>query len=382
MDTPCKGSVFHFTVLVERLGESSALQATQQCTSLAPDLTGYNILLVDDNAINLQVALGFLADTGANVVTQNDGAQALQQLRTSRFDLVLIDIEMPIMDGITATKAIRSELKLTELPIIAMTAHAMTKDNKQYQRAGMNDCLIKPFEPATLYKLLNEYLAQNGRPRQIQVMAESQSPYRSELIEQLEQVDGLDALKALSRMNDKTELYIKLVKEFKLVDRALLQSLNELYDQQLWDDLYRNVHSLKSNAAFIGAYQIAKLSGAVEFSLSEGKSVAKSDRALLDELCEALEQLLDRLDNILPEHRASEHQTAFDPQQFRQKLKVLLPLLDSTNFDAEDLLGEMIVQYEDTEYVDAVKSMIADVDDLEFEAAGETAEGLLAKMSG
>ncbi|MCJ8268787.1 MAG: response regulator, partial [Psychrosphaera sp.] len=379
----------HQAIVGVMSGEMPELVETQDEGSIIPDLSGFVILLVEDNAINRQVAVGFLADTGVSVVKANNGIEALQKLRQTRFDLVLMDIEMPHMNGITATKTIRDSLKMHELPIIAMTAHVMTDENQQYKEAGMNGHLSKPFEPAKLYQILVEHLGQNESTaslksrvqpieRPIQEKPVSDTPQPSGLIEQLNRVDGLDTPHALARINGKTELYVKLVRDFTLIDSALVQSLNDFFDHQQWDELYRKIHSLKSNAGFIGAYQVAQLSEAVENSFALGKH----DRALLDKLCEELQGLMAQLAVIFVENSAVVVKVDYDSKLFAQQLKALLPLLESTNFDAEDLLGEMIIQCEDTEYIDAVKSMLADVDDIEFDAAGETAEGLLAKVSG
>ncbi|NQZ12138.1 MAG: response regulator, partial [Algicola sp.] len=188
----------HQAIVGVMSGEMPKLVETQDEGLIIPDLTGFIILLVEDNAINRQVAVGFLADTGVSVVKANNGIEALQKLRQSKFDLVLMDIEMPHMNGITATKTIRDSLQLHELPIIAMTAHVMTDENLQYQEAGMNGHLSKPFEPAKLYQILVEYLGQNESIASVQSIVQPiqeepvSDPQPSGLIEQLNRVDGLN----------------------------------------------------------------------------------------------------------------------------------------------------------------------------------------------
>jgi signal transduction histidine kinase/CheY-like chemotaxis protein/HPt (histidine-containing phosphotransfer) domain-containing protein len=375
-------SLIDLYTVIDRVTSQGVSEPVQEHKNvlLVPDLTKFDILLVEDNAINRQVALGFLADTGVSVVTANNGVEALHKLRHNKFDLVLMDIEMPQMDGLTATKTIRHSLKMVELPIIAMTAHVMTKDNDKYGRAGMNDHLTKPFDPATLYQLLSKHLAQNessGEPQPLLKVPISEPDRPSGLIEQLNRVEGLDTTHALARISGKTALYIKLIKDFKETERSVLLALNNLYKTEEWDELYRTVHSLKSTAAFIGAYHISQLSEAVENAFGMGKR----DRAMLDKLRDALEGLLDRLDPVLLANSTPQVKVAFDPQQFLGQLEALVPLLDSTDFDAEDLLGEMMIQCEGTEYLDAVKSMIDSVDSIEFEEAAEVAGKLLKNLT-
>ncbi|MCJ8271326.1 MAG: YfiR/HmsC family protein, partial [Psychrosphaera sp.] len=123
-----------------------------------PNLSSSHILLVEDNAINRQVAMGFLSDTGVKIDIAENGLIALEKIRQNDYDAVLMDIQMPQMDGLTATGEIRNTLKMANLPVIAMTAHAMAADIKRTEQAGMNDHITKPIEPDILYQTLSKYL--------------------------------------------------------------------------------------------------------------------------------------------------------------------------------------------------------------------------------
>ena len=116
-----------------------------------PDLRGFEVLLVEDNAINRQVAQGFLQDTGIKVDCAENGMIALVKIQQHNYDLVLMDIEMPQMDGLEATEEIRKTLQITDLPVVAMTAHAMVQDIKKSLDAGMNEHITKPIDPQSLY---------------------------------------------------------------------------------------------------------------------------------------------------------------------------------------------------------------------------------------
>ena len=123
-----------------------------------PGLEGIRLLVVEDNLTNQQVAFELLTAEGASVVVAGDGAQALDRLRAQPkgFDLVLMDMQMPVMDGLTATRAIRQELGLHELPIVAMTANAMAADREACLEAGMNEHVGKPFEMDSLMALIRQ----------------------------------------------------------------------------------------------------------------------------------------------------------------------------------------------------------------------------------
>jgi len=124
----------------------------------APDFSASRVLLVDDNEMNLLVAKSFLSDTGVQLDIAHNGLQAIERIKQTQYDLVLMDIQMPEMDGLTACQIIRTDLHLTELPIIAMTAHAMEKDIENSRAVGMNEHIIKPITPDNLFAMLNKFL--------------------------------------------------------------------------------------------------------------------------------------------------------------------------------------------------------------------------------
>ncbi len=125
-------------------------------------LKGLNVLLVEDNKINQLVASEILKEIGIKVTIASTGVMALKFLEKNKFDIVLMDIQMPEMDGYTATGEIRNRLKLKDLPIIAMTAHAMIGDMEKCINAGMNDYIPKPIDHALLYSKILQYKPQDN----------------------------------------------------------------------------------------------------------------------------------------------------------------------------------------------------------------------------
>lgn len=121
-------------------------------------IPGYRILVVEDNHVNQRVVTAVLRKNGFKVVVASDGQQALELLRKQPFDLVLMDVQMPLLDGIEATRRIRGELSLGHLPIVAMTAHAMIGDRERCLQAGMDAYLAKPVQPAHLISIINQHI--------------------------------------------------------------------------------------------------------------------------------------------------------------------------------------------------------------------------------
>lgn len=362
-------------------GEPFEWEAQQRNNKTAPDLSGCQILLVEDSTINRQVALGFLSDTDAKVVTATNGIEAINKVQRHTFDLILMDIEMPQMDGIIATKTIRNKLKLTHIPIIAMTAHAMMGVDAHFKFSGMDDHLAKPFEPESLYQILSNHLGHMSKGIKQSGGTVEAAPVSKEalkLITALTCIEGLDCAHALARMNGKTTLYLELIREFVKIEGLLPTTLRQFFEQEDWQEVHRAVHSLKSNGAFIGAYEISQLSGALENRYGKGAYEFKA----LETLCTALQTLVTTIDSTLQQKDQSTVNSVFDRAQFIAQLNSLIPLLKSTDFAAEELLIEMKDHCKATEHDTSVQNMMDEVEDIEFEKAALLAQILLDTLSG
>jgi PAS domain S-box-containing protein len=149
-----KGSEFYFIL---DLPVSSANQSETDLHEV-PDLSGVDVLLVEDNEINRFLALTIFKNWNANIVAVNNGLEAVEELKLNAYHLVLMDLQMPYMDGFEATRIIRQELKLN-LPVIALTANSLNTERESCLQHGMNDYVTKPFQPDQLYRKIRTYLA-------------------------------------------------------------------------------------------------------------------------------------------------------------------------------------------------------------------------------
>jgi CheY-like chemotaxis protein len=147
-----KGSEFYFTITLEK-----ALSKDQHELEFLPDLSNVHVLLVEDNPVNQYLASALLENWNARVQICNNGVQALDLVDKGNFDIILMDLQMPVKDGFETTMIIRNEMKI-EVPIIALTANAMSGEKEACMKAGMDDYVTKPFQPQKLYFVIKGLL--------------------------------------------------------------------------------------------------------------------------------------------------------------------------------------------------------------------------------
>ena len=210
-------------------------------------LTGVHVLLVEDNPTNQQVARELLALEGATVALADSGKAALEVLNRQQeqggpmFDLVLMDIQMPDMDGHEATHHIREDMGLTQLPIIAMTANAMPSDREAALQAGMNDHIGKPFDLDQLVGVIRQHVAMNDAA--------------------VDPTTILDTQGALKRLGGFQSIYARTLRHYGEDIQSALAQWSDLPNAS---DLSRRLHTLKGMAATVGAQQVARLAAELE----------------------------------------------------------------------------------------------------------------------
>jgi two-component system, sensor histidine kinase and response regulator len=252
--------------------------------SLPPELTGRRVLVVEDNEINRDLATELLGDLGIEVAVAVTGREGVDQITLEAFDLVLMDIQMPVMDGLTATKLIRTQERFCDLPIIAMTAHAMRGDRERSLDAGMNDHLTKPINPETLTAMLLRWMpAKPIDPPEPTVAAVKPTSSADELPEQLL---PFDLQTALARTNGKPKLLRKMLRGFHEQYAHAASDLRAQLREGRLEEANRLAHSLRGVAATLEAGMLADAAAAVGEALREGRVEGLS--GLIDTLEKAL----------------------------------------------------------------------------------------------
>ncbi len=255
-----------------RAAAAAAMEAPQR-------LQGRRVLLVEDNAINTELAVELLQDLGLVCVTAGNGRDGVARAVNEPFDLVLMDIQMPEMDGLTAARMIRQHERLRDLPIIAMTAHAMSGDREQSRAAGMNDHLTKPIDPENLKETLCRWMPAQPRAAGMPSAAEPRSAGPGvELAARLpESLPPFDLPAALARSNGKPQLLLRLIRRFRDTYAGAPQELRSLIAAGRIADAERLAHSLKGVAGSLAVERVCTCAAAVERTLREQRVDHASD---------------------------------------------------------------------------------------------------------
>ncbi|CAA7622186.1 putative Histidine kinase [Magnetospirillum sp. LM-5] len=224
------------------------------------------VLLVEDNALNRILAVELLNDMGFTVEVAVNGKEGVERALAEPFDLVLMDIQMPEMDGLTATRLIRADERLKDLPIIAMTAHAMSGDREKSLEAGMNDHLTKPIDPAKLSATLGRWVKVNSArvvtpPKSIDDLPTHLPPF--------------DMQAALARTNGKAKLLRTMIIGFHAEYADAIAGLRQMIVEGRLDEAERLAHSMKSVAWALGAEELADAARVFEHALRDGQSAAE-----------------------------------------------------------------------------------------------------------
>jgi two-component system sensor histidine kinase/response regulator len=230
--------------------------------------SGYRILLAEDNPLNQQVALGLLQEEGFEVTVADDGAVALDYLSSQPFDAVLMDVQMPVCDGLSATRKLRLNPALRELPVIGLSANVMSDDQRRCMEAGMNDFVAKPIEPTALFTTLKRWLPGNSAKTTWQfVSSEFPGLHGSQADGSTFKIDGVDTEQGLRRIGGRAERYRDLLKGF-LAGHAMDDvRIRCAVDAKDYANAARLAHTHKAAAGQIGAEPLYLLAQSLENAL-------------------------------------------------------------------------------------------------------------------
>ncbi|EIC23569.1 response regulator [Thiorhodovibrio frisius] len=249
---------------------------------------GARLLLVEDNPINQQVACELLAGAGIGVMVAENGQQALEILRRETFDGVLMDMQMPVMDGVTATRAIRAQTALQRLPVIAMTANAMASDIERCREAGMNDHIAKPIDPDVLFQVLAQWVKPGLAPAQSgSESAPLPAPPPPAMVAPpslpslpMPDLPGVEVESAVRRLGGNLNLYYEILEKFLANQHNAVDAIRAALDAVDTEQARRLAHTLKGLSGTLGAAELAEQAAALELGLREQSERARIEAML------------------------------------------------------------------------------------------------------
>ena len=386
-----QGSCFSFALNLPRcrLEEAALAGSRLQPDSDTPVRLHGRVLLVEDNPINQEVARAQLTELGLDVVLAENGAEALLQLEQSRFDLVLMDIQMPVMDGHEATRQLRA--RGCTLPIIALTAAAMAEDQHKALAAGMNGHLSKPIDPAALERVLMQFLEYDAAPVEPEPMEAASS--RAGLIEgrmnkgEVVQVaDCLDVTAGLAMVGGNAVLYRNLLKTFlqqlETGFQALPAQLLALQADSPEADfvlVQQQVHGLKGLSGNLCLPRLAELSGVLDRALKQARV---PEASVCQAFVDGLQQTATELLHWLADERDGAGTTA-QPRAHGAHLMAALQPLQTAIRNSEFVDGALLASLADQlpEQAHAPwQALCAALDSFDFEQAARAMTELLAQL--
>ncbi len=372
---PGKGSTFSFEL--DLPVADSAIVSKEDVIDL--DLTpirGAHVLLVDDSELNLQVAGELLRQAKLYVDTAKDGKAAVEKVNSAPYDCVLMDVQMPVMDGYAATEQIRSKAHFKNLPVIAMTANAMQQDRARGAEAGMNAYIPKPIDPAALYRALLEWIEPGEREFDEQRFAapDACEENDSELPDALPGINISDGVK---RVAGNKALYVSLLKDFCTDYAGVAQRLQSLLTDGDTDAARQLAHKLRGIANNLGALETGVAAEEIESTITSGAAVDPDALARLDT---AIAQITESQAALAPLTASREETAELDDAERRAVFNDVLRAVAENNPEALDLLDTLLDgTSQNASGYDELVAARAALDIYDFAGAGEhlqTAAGI------
>ena len=373
-----------FDSAIEALGAGREAASSVQ-GSPTPELSGLrgaHILLVEDNELNREVALGLLEDAHMSIDMAENGEVAVRMVGANKYDLVLMDMQMPVMDGIQATQAIRANPQFRALPIVAMTANVMASDREKCVEAGMNDHVDKPIDPDALFRVLLRWIkpregtgkSADGAP----LAAVAQTPVVASSAAIL-QIPGIDTKSALKRTGGNQRRYESLLGRFAETQAGAVEQIRAALAAGDAPTAERGAHSLKGAGGNLGAMALAEAAAKAEAAIKSGQGV----EAALDSLALSLRAIVEAIRSALPSEQPppSNGEAPSDPAVVVASLTQLKKLLAHDDGAASEFILDARPNLSKVLTAAELGTLAGLVGDFDFAAALKCLAGIATRLS-
>jgi two-component system, sensor histidine kinase and response regulator len=378
---PVTSSILFDTAVVALGGELGGMEPANTSPSLdVARLRGARVLLVEDNVINQEVAVGQLEDADVFVDVAENGEQAIRLIEKNDYDVVLMDMQMPVMDGVAATRILRSDRRYQDLPIIAMTANALSTDRELCLEVGMNDHIAKPIDPHQLFGTLLRWIRRDEPDSGPEATNGAEAKRGAEDDGGWESLElkGIDADAGLRFTGGSRKRYVALLGKFAEQQGGTVEIIRLALSNGDAAAAERAAHSLKGSAATLGAAQLAVAAAETESAVREGRDAEDTLRSLSMSLDPVIKSIMTSLP---AEADGSSQAPGGDPDAVAAPLARLKQLLETDDGEAADFMIEVKPQLAGVLTPAEVKALTDQVGNFEFEAALKCLSGIASRLS-
>ncbi|MBW1764441.1 MAG: response regulator [Deltaproteobacteria bacterium] len=373
-----------FSTVMETFGEmpgsnsDNLKKKTTKKVQSVKQIQGAKILLVEDNEINQQITQEILEKAGLVVEIASNGKEAIEAASRSAPDAVLMDIQMPVMDGYETTRVLRNHPDLSDLPIIAVTAHAMSGDKEKCLSAGMDAYLTKPIDPDQLFDILAQLI--KSETKSIPLMGAEKKPVDDKMAEDIPWPDmpGIEIESGLSRISNNKTLYKKLLVKFYNINKDITSEIKNSLNDNDFEAAIRMAHTIKGVAGNIGADKLSLIAGKLESNI--GNYNIEEQDILLKEFELILNEVLDPIRAFKKDFEKNRQEMEPDSADISTvNVAVLTPmlnklakLLEHHDLEAIDRVNAIREQLNSTVYIDQLIQLEDDIEQYDFETALDT----------
>ncbi|MDX9963381.1 PAS domain S-box protein [Desulfobacter postgatei] len=356
--------------------ESRSIRRQNKIIRTSARLKTARVLIVEDNDINQDVAADLLANHGIDYRIAENGQAALEMLEKDHFDGVLMDCQMPVMDGYTATRKIREDKRFKDLPIIAMTADVMAGDREKSMAAGMNDHIGKPIRVQELFKAMDKWIKPSS----------SMQPAPSQKTEnKLGNIPGINITAGMETVQGNQELYLKLLRKFYNRYHDFEKEFNAARSEKDEKRPMRCAHTLKGVAANIGAHGIMEKAGILE-SACRNHQPEQAINQLLQDIVQALSRIMVPLAPLAtpsPDLAADATPSADSaiPEKTVHMIKKLCLMIDESDIAALRAVAELQEMPGIEQYAKTMNAVTLALEDYDFDLAKKHIDALHLSMA-
>lgn len=339
------------------------------------EIRGAIILLVEDNEINQQIVKENLEKEGFWVELAGNGEEAIKKVNDNYYDLVLMDLQMPILDGYKAAREIRENSKLLELPIIALSADATKGTKEKVIEATMNDYITKPVDKTELYKILVKWIKKSKRTSFVEQNEKENIEETNETLNK--KLNSFSVKEALFRVSGNTRLYVDILKKFEKNNANFIERVNDFLQKKDFVRLKNELHDLKGSAGNIGNISIYKNIMELEEKIeNETEKVNSNDFLKLEmKLKVAFEEI-----KRLKENEKKLSEKTFSDENLKERLEELIELLEGYDIKSVELFDEIFENLVALNYEKEVSLIEKFLKLYDYEEAKKTCETILETL--